>query len=217
MTKQLRNSKKFKTSSQAWLKRQINDPFVKQAKKEGYRSRAAFKLLEIEESLKAFKRGAVVVDLGAAPGSWTQVAMERIGRGGTIIGIDLLPIDSMAGATFIQGDFLEEKALRELEALLHGKKVDVVMSDMAHNTTGHTQTDHIRIMELVELAYDFACDHLAPGGVFIAKVFAGGTESKLLAKIKKSFKMVKHVKPSASRKESAEIYLVAKGYKPATS
>lgn len=214
MTKQLRNSKKFKTSSQAWLKRQINDPFVKQAKKEGYRSRAAFKLLEIEESLKAFKRGAVVVDLGAAPGSWTQVAMEKIGKGGVVVGIDLLPIDKIPGATLIQGDFLEEKALHELEALLKGKKVDVVMSDMAHNTTGHTQTDHIRIMELVELAYEFACDHLAPNGTFIAKVFAGGTESKLLSRIKKSFKMVKHMKPSASRKESAEIYLVAKGFKP---
>lgn len=213
MTKQLKHPKKFKTSSKEWLKRQINDPYVMKARKDGYRSRAAFKLIEIEESLKAFKRGAVVVDLGAAPGSWTQVAMERIGKSGVVVGIDLLPIDAIPGAALIQGDFLEEKALKELEALLKGREVDVVMSDMAHNTTGHTQTDHIRIMELVELAYDFACDHLAPGGTFIAKVFAGGTESKLLAKIKKSFKMVKHIKPSASRKESAEIYLVAKGFK----
>ena len=213
MTKQLKTPKKFKSSSQLWLKRQINDPYVAKARKEGYRSRAAYKLLEIEEGIKCLKRGAVVVDLGAAPGSWAQVAIEKIGLKGTVIGIDLLPIEPMVGAEFIEGDFTEEKPLQHLEKLLHGKKVDVVLSDMAPNTTGHGQTDHLRIMHLCSLAFHFAQEHLKEGGSFICKVFAGGTEAQLLTEIKKSFASVKHVKPGASRKESAEIYLVAKGFR----
>lgn len=213
MSKELKTPKKFKSSSQAWLKRQINDPYVARARKEGYRSRAAYKLLEIDEAIKAFKKSAVVVDLGAAPGSWAQVAIEKIGGQGTVIGIDLLPIDPMVGATFIEGDFTEEAPLKEMEALLKGKKIDVVMSDLAPNTTGHNQTDHLRIMHLCELAFHFALAHLKEGGTFMCKVFAGGTEAQLLSNIKKAFTTVKHIKPSASRKESAEIYLVAKGFR----
>lgn len=213
MTKELKTPKKFKPSSQLWLKRQINDPYVAKARKDGYRSRAAYKLLEIDEAIKAFKKSAVVVDLGAAPGSWAQVALEKIGGQGVVIGIDLLPIDPMVGAHFIEGDFTEEAPLQEMEALLKGKKVDVVMSDMAPNTTGHNQTDHLRIMHLCELAFDFAQQHLKEGGTFMCKVFAGGTEAQLLSNIKKAFTTVKHIKPSASRKESAEIYLVAKGFR----
>ena len=213
MSENLKNPKKFKSSSQAWLKRQINDPFVKQARKDGYRSRAAYKLVEIDESLKCLKPGSFIVDLGAAPGSWTQVAVEKIGSKGKVVGIDLLPIDPMPGAQFITGDFTDESALIQLEQLLGGARLDVVLSDMAPNTTGHTQTDHLRIMHLVELAFDFAKQHLKPGGVFVSKVFAGGTESQLLAEIKKHFTTVKHLKPGASRKESAEIYLVAKGFR----
>lgn len=205
-------NKKLKESSKRWLRRQLNDPYVKQAKKDGYRSRAAFKLIEMDEGLKLLAKGRVIVDLGAAPGSWAQVAVEK---GASVFGIDLLPIDAMAGAIFIEGDFTEDAPLAELEALLKGKKVDVVMSDMAPNTTGHTQTDHIRIMNLCELAFHFACDHLKDGGAFVCKVFAGGTESSLLAEIKKRFKAVKHLKPGASRKESAEIYLVAVGFRAA--
>ena len=213
MTKQLKTPKKFKSSSQTWLKRQINDPYVAKARKEGYRSRAAYKLLEIEETIKCLKKGAVVVDLGAAPGSWAQVVLEKVGIKGIVIGIDLLPIDPMVGAEFIEGDFTEDKPLYQLEALLHGKRVDVVLSDMAPNTTGHNQTDHLRIMNLCALAFHFAQQHLKEGGTFLCKVFAGGTEAQLLSEIKKAFTSVKHVKPGASRKESAEIYLVAKGFR----
>ena len=213
MTKELKTPKKFKSSSQVWLKRQINDPYVARARKEGYRSRAAYKLLEMEEGVKCLKKGAIVVDLGAAPGSWAQVVVEKVGLKGMVIGIDLLPIHPMTGAEFIEGDFMEEKPLQQLEALLHGKRVDVVMSDMAPNTTGHGQTDHLRIMNLCSLAFDFAKAHLKEGGSFLCKVFAGGTESQLLSEIKKSFTSVKHVKPSASRRESAEIYLVARGFR----
>lgn len=213
MVEQLKKSKKFKTSSREWLKRQMADPYVARAKKEGYRSRAAFKLQEIEAQVKLLKKNAVVVDLGAAPGSWAQVAVELIGPKGMVVGIDLLEIDPMAGAEFIQGDFMEEAPLAQLEALLKDRKVDVVLSDMAPNTTGHAQTDHLRIMHLVELAFHFSCQHLREGGGFVAKVFAGGTESQLLNQIKKRFTTVKHIKPNASRKESAEIYLVAKGFK----
>jgi 23S rRNA (uridine2552-2'-O)-methyltransferase len=213
MAKELKTPKKFKSSSQLWLKRQINDPYVAKARKEGYRSRAAYKLLEMDDAIKCLKRGAIVVDLGAAPGSWAQVVLEKVGLKGMVIGIDLLPIAPMAGAEFIEGDFTEDKPLQQLEKLLYGKKVDVVLSDMAANTTGHNQTDHLRIMNLCSLAFEFSKDHLKEGGSFICKVFAGGTESQLLSEIKKSFSSVKHIKPSASRKESAEIYLVAKGFK----
>jgi 23S rRNA (uridine2552-2'-O)-methyltransferase len=202
---------KLSKSSREWLKRQERDPYVKQAKKDGYKSRAAYKLIEIDDRFKVLKPGKIVVDLGAAPGGWTQIAVERVRpleKGGKVIGIDLLPMDPIAGAELLQGDFYDAGVLTALEAQCGGE-VDVVLSDMAPSTTGHKQTDHIRIMALFELAWDFADKHLAPGGAFVAKVFQGGTETEFLKKLKQNFETVKHMKPPASRKESAEIYVVA--------
>ena len=199
-------------SSQKWLERQLNDPYVARAKREGYRSRAAFKLLEIDEKYHILKPGQRIVDLGAAPGGWSQIAAKKVGPKGKVVGIDLLPIDPMPGVEFIQLDFLDESAPDKLIEMLGGQ-ADVVMSDMAANTTGHKKTDHLRIIGLAEAAIYFAREILAPGGVFIAKVFQGGTENQLLADLKRDFAVVRHVKPAASRADSAELYVMATGFR----
>lgn len=198
-----------KASSRQWLQRQLNDPYVAEAKKLGYRSRAAFKLLQLDDKFHFLKPYARIVDLGAAPGGWTQVALERMGnRRGTVIGIDLLPVEPIPGAEILQMDFMEEKAPIHLKALLKGE-ADVVLSDMAASATGHAQTDHLKIMALAEAAYEFAAEILAPGGTFIAKVLQGGTTGELLKLLKQDFREIRHVKPPASRKDSAEIYVIA--------
>ncbi|MCB1532021.1 MAG: RlmE family RNA methyltransferase [Alphaproteobacteria bacterium] len=209
----VRTAKGRKTSSTRWLQRQLNDPYVEEAKKYGYRSRAAFKIKEIDEKLDLLRPGMIVVDLGAAPGGWCQVALEK--KCAKIVAIDLLEIDSLGGVDFVQMDFMDNDAPDKLKDMLGGSdvQVDVVMSDIAPNTTGHKQTDHLRIMAVVEAAYHFACEVLKPEGVFVAKVFQGGAQNTLMAEMKKTFKSVKHVKPKASRKESSEQYLVATGFR----
>jgi 23S rRNA (uridine2552-2'-O)-methyltransferase len=214
LKQRVKTANKRSLSSQKWLERQLNDPYVARAKREGYRSRAAFKLLEIDEKYNILKPGQRVVDLGAAPGGWSQIAAKKVGAKGKVVGIDLLPIDPMAGVEFIQLDFLDESAPDKLIELLGGP-ADVVMSDMAANTTGHKKTDHLRIMGLAEAAIYFAREILAPGGVFVAKVFQGGTESQLLADLKRDFAVVRHVKPAASRADSAELYVLATGFRGA--
>jgi 23S rRNA (uridine2552-2'-O)-methyltransferase len=202
-------------SSQRWLQRQLNDPYVAEAKKRGYRSRAAFKLLQIDDQFRFLKPGGRVVDLGAAPGGWTQVAVERVkpGKGGgVVIGIDLTPIEPIAGATVLAKDFYDDDAPAVLEELLGGP-ADVVLSDMAAAATGETQVDHLRIMGLAEAAHDFACQVLKPGGSFVAKVLRGGTERTLLDRLKRDFTKVRHVKPEASRADSAEMYVVGTGFR----
>lgn len=202
-------------SSKLWLERQLNDPYVARAKREGFRSRAAYKLAEIDDKYHFLKPGAKVVDLGAAPGGWSQVAAKRVGAEqskGRVLAIDILEMEAIPGVEFLQLDFLDEKAPEVLRQLLGGP-ADVVLSDMAANATGHRQTDHLKIMALVELAADFAGEVLKPGGVFVAKVLQGGTESSLLAGLKRDFSSVKHVKPAASRADSAELYLVATGFR----
>lgn len=206
---------KRKPSSTEWLRRQLNDPYVAEAKRLGYRSRAAFKLQQLDDRFHVLKPGARVVDLGAAPGGWTQVAVERVkseaGRG-RVIGIDLLPMDLLPGASLLQGDFLADDAPERLREALGGA-ADVVLSDMAAPTTGHAATDHLRVIALAEAAYAFAREVLAPGGSFIAKVFQGGTERELLAALKRDFASLRHAKPPASRSESAEVYVVAQGFR----
>jgi 23S rRNA (uridine2552-2'-O)-methyltransferase len=208
--KRLKTAKTRTPSSQAWLERQINDPFVAEARAKGYRSRAAFKLLEIDDRLRLIGRGARVVDLGCAPGGWLQVAVER--GAGTVVGVDLLPTDPVPGALAFEQDFTDPACgPRLLEAL--GGPPDLVLSDMAPNTTGHRQTDHLRIVGLIEAAAAFAVDHLRPGGAFVTKAFQGGETGELLALLKHRFAAVRHVKPKASRAESSELYLVATGFK----
>lgn len=214
LKQRVKTAHKRSLSSQKWLERQLNDPYVARAKREGYRSRAAFKLLEIDDKHHILKPGQRVVDLGAAPGGWSQVAKRRVGEKGKVVGIDLLPIDPLPGVDFIQLDFLDESAPGKLIEMLGGP-ADVVMSDMAANTTGHKKTDHLRIIGLAEVAVDFARQILAPGGVFLAKVFQGGTESQLLADLKRDFSVVRHVKPAASRADSAELYVLATGFRGA--
>ena len=202
-------------SSKLWLERQLNDPYVERARREGFRSRAAFKLAEIDDKHRLLKRGARVVDLGAAPGGWSQMAAMRVGAGegrGRVVAIDLLDMAPLAGVDFLQLDFLAAAAPDKIKALLGGA-ADVVLSDMAANATGHRQTDHIRIMALAEAAADFARDVLADGGAFLCKVLQGGTEAMLLAALKRDFASVKHVKPAASRADSAELYLLARGFR----
>ncbi len=199
-----------KHSSTLWLDRQLNDPYVARAKAEGYRSRAAYKLIELNEKFDFLKRGAAIVDLGCAPGGWCQVALKA---GATrVVGIDYLHMDSVTGATILELDFLDPSAPAQLKAALGGP-ADVVLSDMAAPTTGHRSTDHLRIVALAETALDFAEDVLAPGGSFVCKVFQGGAEGDLLTRLKASFQSVKHAKPKASRAESAEKYVVAQGFK----
>jgi len=199
-------------SSKLWLERQLNDPYVAEAKRKGYRSRAAFKLDQIDRKYHLLKRGGRVVDLGAAPGGWIQVALERVGPTGKVIGIDLQEIEPIPGAILLQGDFLEEDAPETLKAALGGL-ADAVLSDMAAASTGHAATDHLRIMALAETALDFAVQVLAPGGVFVAKVLQGGGERALLDILRRNFARVAHVKPPASRKDSAELYVVATGFR----
>jgi 23S rRNA (uridine2552-2'-O)-methyltransferase len=206
-------------SSKLWLERQLNDPYVARAKREGYRSRAAFKLTEIDDKAHVLKKGARVVDLGAAPGGWSQVAAKRVGAGegrGRVVAIDLLEVEPIPGVEFVRMDFLDPQAPERLKAMLGGP-ADVVLSDMAANATGHRRTDHLKIMALAEAAAEFAREVLAPGGVFLCKVLQGGTEASLLAGLKRDFEKVRHVKPAASRADSAELYLLATGFRGARS
>jgi 23S rRNA (uridine2552-2'-O)-methyltransferase len=196
---------------QKWLLRQLNDPYVAAAKAQGLRSRAAFKLIELDDRYHLIARGARVLDLGAAPGGWSQVAVMR--GAGRVLGLDLLAMDPVPGAIFLQGDFQDAAIAEQLPALLGGP-ADLVLSDMAPNTTGHTATDHVRIVALAELAHDFARGLLAPGGAFVAKVFQGGTERGMLDALKRDFTQVRHAKPPASRKESSELYVIATGFRP---
>lgn len=212
---QVRKSAKRTPSSRAWLQRQLNDPYVARAKREGYRSRAAFKLIELDDRNRFLKPGGRVVDLGAAPGGWSQIAAARVGRAagrGKVLAIDLLDIEPLAGVDFLLGDFTAEDVPGHLVAMLDGL-ADVVMSDMAANATGHKRTDHLRIMGLAETAADFARSVLAPGGTFLAKVLQGGTEGTLLADLKRDFALVRHLKPAASRPDSAELYVLATGFR----
>ena len=210
----VKTAKKRKLSSTRWLERQLNDPYVAEARRLGYRGRAAFKLVELDDRYDFLRQGQYIVDLGCAPGGWVQVAQQRIGKTGKVVGMDLLEVEPISGADLIQGDFMDDDAPDRLKALLGGK-ADVVLSDMAPATTGHSATDHLRIIGLVETAAYFARDVLKPGGTFIAKVFSGGTEQELLSLLKKDFSKVAHNKPPASRKESAEMYLVAMGFRGA--
>ena len=205
----LRNASKRTTASQAWLTRQLNDPYVAAAKAQGWRSRAAFKLIELDEKYHLLRPGVRVLDLGAAPGGWSQVAAHK---GAVVLALDLLPIDPIPGVTFVQGDFNDADMPERLIALLGGK-VDLVLSDMAPNTTGHSATDHIRIIALAELALALARAVLLPRGTFVAKVFQGGTEGAMLAPMKRLFTSVRHAKPPASRKQSSELYVVATGFR----
>jgi 23S rRNA (uridine2552-2'-O)-methyltransferase len=204
------------TSSTRWLQRQLNDPYVAAAKRDGYRSRAAYKLLEIDEKYHLLKAGQHVLDLGAAPGGWTQVAVKKTrvlqGRG-KVIGIDLSQMEPIAGAHLVQLDFLDQDAPQKILGLLDGNRVDLVMSDMAAPSCGHRQTDHLKIMALCEAAVDFAAEVLNPGGAFLAKVLRGGAETDMLRAMKQSFKTVRHVKPKASRADSAEMYVLATGFR----
>ncbi|HVJ00413.1 MAG TPA: RlmE family RNA methyltransferase [Sphingomonas sp.] len=197
--------------STRWLERQLNDPYVRRAKAEGYRSRAAYKLLELDERFGLLKGVRRVIDLGIAPGGWSQVVKRRRSDT-TIVGIDLLPVDPIEGVTILQMDFMDERAPDLLTEALGGA-ADLVLSDMAANTVGHQQTDHLRTMALVEAGAWFAADVLRPGGAFVAKVLAGGADSALVAELKRNFATVKHAKPPASRKESSEWYVIAQGFK----
>ncbi len=210
----VKTSKRRKQSSNLWLERQLNDPYVARAKREGFRSRAAFKLMEIDDRARFLKRGARVVDLGAAPGGWSQMAAKRVGAPdrGRVVAIDILPMETIASVDFAQLDFLDPSAPDKMKAMLGGP-ADVVLSDMAANATGHAKTDHLKIIALVEAASEFAREVLAPGGTFLAKVLQGGTEAALLAALKRDYKSVKHVKPAASRSDSAELYLLATGFR----
>ena len=211
----LKTARRRTSSSQRWLERQLNDPYVERAKREGYRSRAAFKLIELDDKHRFLKPGQRVIDLGAAPGGWSQVAAKRVGSlegKGRVVGIDLLPIEPLPGVEFIALDFLDPAAPQQLTERLGGP-ADVVMSDMAANTTGHKKTDHLRIVGLAETAADFARSILGPGGTFIAKVLQGGTEGALLADLKRDFASVRHIKPAASRADSAELYVLATGFR----
>jgi 23S rRNA (uridine2552-2'-O)-methyltransferase len=212
----VKTGKSRSLSSKLWLERQLNDPYVARAKREGMRSRAAFKLMEIDDKYRLLKPRGKVVDLGAAPGGWSQVAAKRTGAvdgsGGRVVAIDILDMPPMPGVEFVHLDFLDPQAPDRLKALLGGA-ADVVLSDMAANAVGHRKTDHLRIMALAETAAEFAGEVLARGGSFLCKVLQGGTEVALLAQLKRDFTVVKHVKPAASRSDSAELYLLATGFR----
>jgi 23S rRNA (uridine2552-2'-O)-methyltransferase len=215
MRVQVKSAGRLKLSSKLWLERQLNDPYVQQAKKDGLRSRAAYKIIEMDDKHRFLKPGASVVDLGAAPGGWSQIAARRVGSAegrGQVIAIDLLEMPEIVGVTFAQMDFLEADAPDKLKTMMGGL-ADVVMSDMAANTTGHRKTDQLRIVGLVEDAAAFAADVLKPGGTFIAKVFQSGADAALMAQLKRDFATVKHVKPASSRKDSSERYVLAMGFR----
>jgi 23S rRNA (uridine2552-2'-O)-methyltransferase len=209
LTVRVRRTRRRKPSSTDWLTRQLNDPYVAEARRQGYRSRAAFKLQQLDTRFHLLARGARVVDLGCAPGGWSQVAAEA---GATVVGVDLSETDSLPGATLLQGDFRDAETVAQIRAALGGT-ADLVLSDMAAPATGHAATDHLRIVGLAEDAFALAETLLRPGGAFVAKVFQGGAEGDLLAALKKSFAEVRHAKPAASRAESAETYVVAKGFR----
>ena len=215
MVTRVKSTRGRTVSSVRWLQRQLNDPYVAQAKKDGYRSRAAYKMIEIDDKFGLLKPGMTVVDLGAAPGGWTQIAVARTKsqpEKPLVIAVDLLPISPISGAIFMQLDFMADHAEAAIrEHIPQG--VDVVLSDMAPNTTGHAATDHLRIMALIETAYPFARDILRPGGAWVAKVFQGGADKELLAAMKEDFEAVKHFKPKSSRADSSEMYVVATGYR----
>lgn len=211
MNTRVKTAKGRKVGSTKWLQRQLNDPYVKKAKAEGYRSRAAYKLIELDEKFGLLKGVGAVVDLGIAPGGWSQVVRKKAPRA-AVVGIDFLPVDPLDGVTILHMDFTDEDADQRLKEALGGP-ADLVLSDMAANTVGHPQTDHLRTMGLVELGLEFAKDVLKPGGAYVAKVLAGGTDNQLLAELKKHFATVKHAKPPASRKDSSEWYVVAQGFK----
>ncbi len=208
----LRTARGRTSAQQRWLRRQLNDPYVAAAQREGWRSRAAFKLIELDERYHLIRKGALVLDLGAAPGGWTQVALKR--GAARVVGIDLLPVEPIAGATLLQGDIMDAGSEPALLDLLGGKP-DLVLSDMAPNTTGHAATDHLRIMALAELTMAIAEPILAEGGGFVCKLFQGGAERGMLERLKRSFRVVRHAKPPASRKESSELYVVATGFRGA--
>ena len=202
----LKTAKQRTASSQAWLERQLNDPYVAEAKAKGYRSRAAFKMTELDDKLRLIRRGAAVIDLGSAPGGWIQVLLAR--GAGKVAGVDLLPMDPLVGAELIEGDFTDPVVADRLAALIGGP-ADLIVSDMAPNTTGHRQTDHLRIIGLIEAAAAFAERMLKPGGAFVTKAFQGGETAAVIAALKRSFENVRTVKPKASRAESSEVYVVA--------
>lgn len=212
LTEKVKTARGRKLSSTLWLQRQLNDPYVARARAEGYRSRAAYKLIELQEKYGFLKPGGRVVDLGAAPGGWCQVAVRETGKTGRVVGIDYLGMPPVDGAEVLELDFLTEEAPTKLKTLLNGP-ANVVLSDMAAPTTGHRSTDHLRIISLAEAALDFAEEVLAPGGAFAAKVFQGGSEKSLLDRLKNQFDRVHHAKPKASRQDSAEMYVVALGFK----
>jgi 23S rRNA (uridine2552-2'-O)-methyltransferase len=209
----VRGARRRKSSSTAWLKRQLNDPYVAAAQRDGYRSRAAFKLIQLDDRFDLFDSGDNVVDLGCAPGGWTQVAVARVGPAGRVVGVDLAETAPVAGAVMLRADLTEPSAPDLIKPMLGGRGADVVLSDMAPSTTGHAATDHLRIVALAEAAFAIAEEILKPGGVFVAKVFQGGAEGELLARLKHSFSQLRHAKPPASRAESAETYVVAKGFR----
>ena len=208
----LKDEKRRTLSSRTWLERQLSDPYVARARREGLRSRAAYKLAEIDDKYHLLKPGLRVVDLGAAPGGWSEIAAKRVGPSGRVIALDILDLKPIAGVEFLKLDFLDDSAPVRLKEMLGGA-ANVVLSDMAANATGHRQTDHLRIMALAEAAVQFAGEVLAPGGAFLCKVLQGGTETTLLATLKRDFAIVKHVKPPASRSDSAELYLLARGFR----
>jgi 23S rRNA (uridine2552-2'-O)-methyltransferase len=212
--KRLKTAKGRKVSSTRWLERQLNDPYVRRAKAENYRSRAAYKLIELDERFGLLHGAQAVVDLGIAPGGWSQVVRRKVPRS-KVVGIDLLPTDPIDGVTILHMDFLDEDAPAKLREALGGP-ADLVLSDMAANTVGHPQTDHLRTMALVEAGFEFAVEVLRPGGAFVAKVLAGGADSTLVSELKRHFTAVKHAKPPASRKDSSEWYVVAQGFKGMT-
>ena len=212
----LRSAKGRTPSQKSWLERQLNDPYVREARRLGLRARSAFKLMEIDDKYRLLRPGQSVVDLGAAPGSWSQVAASRIGAGegrGSVVAMDMNHVEAIPGVTVLKHDFLDDAAPALLRQALAGKRADVVLSDLAAHATGHRQTDHLRIVALCEAAFSFAGEALKPGGAFLCKVLQGGTESELLARLKRDFFTVKHVKPAASRSESAELYVLATGFR----
>ena len=218
----VKTTHKRPTRSNQWLERHLNDPYVAAARVAGYRSRSAFKLIEIDDKYRVLKPGQIVLDLGAAPGGWSQIAAQRTkadnpasSKPGQVVAIDYLAFDPIAGVEILQLDFMDETAPGKLKSMLRAPLADVVLSDMAAPTTGHTRTDHLRIMGLAEAAIAFACEVLKPGGAFLSKVFQGGTENDLLRALKQHFAVVRHIKPPSSRAESAELYVLATGFKGA--